>query len=102
MSKAKRHARNSSHTIPTGWTDTLLICRKCSRKLNGGFGDDGKQTLRQMLREMLRKNGRRGQVGLIETRCLGICPKQAVTAMRSTDPTRFHVVAAGTQPTDLI
>ena len=83
--------------VGTGWTDALLICRKCSRKLHrGGFGADGRETLRQAVRGVLRASGRRGQVGVVEIGCVGICPKRAVTTLLASQPGAFRIVAAGT------
>jgi hypothetical protein len=56
----------ATKTYPTGWSETILICKKCSKKLSGGFGDGGYDPLRKALREALKAAGRRGQVGLIE------------------------------------
>ena len=89
-------------TVVTGWTDTLLICRKCSKKLRGGFGTDGKDTLRQAVREALRTTGRRGEVGIIEVGCLKICPKRAVTTARASQPGVFTIVPKGHAAASLV
>ena len=83
--------------VSTGWSDTLLVCRKCSKKLHrGGFGPDGRLTLRQAVRDALQADGRRGEVGILEIGCVGICPKRAVTTARASDPGAFRIVPAGT------
>ncbi len=89
-------------SVPTGWTDTLLICRKCSKKLHGGFGHKGRDTLRQTARDALRATGRRGQVGIIEIGCVGICPKRAVTTARASAPGVFRIIPAGFPPETLL
>ena len=38
----------------TKWRDVVLVCRKCSRKLDGGFGPDGDKTLKKALRKYLK------------------------------------------------
>ena len=82
--------------VTTGWTDTLLICRKCSKKLRkGGFGPGGRKTLRQAARAVLRASQRRGQIGIIEVGCVGICPKRGVTTARASQPGVICVVPAG-------
>ena len=86
----------------TGWTDTLLICRKCSRKLGGGFGPDGRDTLRQVVRDTLRLSGRRGEVGLIDVGCLGVCPKKGVTTARASRPGELLVVPRGLDAASLL
>ena len=96
MSKKRAIDDRQTYSVQTGWTDTLLICRKCSRKLDGGFGPDGKDSLRRALRTGLREAGKRGQVGLIEVACLGVCPKHAVTTARASDPGKLRIVPEGT------
>jgi hypothetical protein len=46
-------------------------------------------------------NGRR-QVQIIETRCIGICPKKAVTALNASSPGRILTVPKGTHPKDAL
>ena len=96
MAKHRAIEDNQLHTIATGWTDAMLICRKCSRKLDGGFGKDGKETLRRAMRGALRTTGQRGQIGLVEVACLGVCPKQAVTTARASQPGNLLIVPKGT------
>jgi predicted metal-binding protein len=79
-------------TIATGWTDLVLICRACSRKLDGGFGPDGDLSLRRALRQALRRRGQRGALGLVEVRCLGVCPKSGVTVARGSQAENLVVV----------
>ena len=79
-------------TLSTGWTDLVLICRKCSKKLDGGFGEDGGEPLRRAMREALRRRGMRGRIGLVEVGCLGVCPKSAVTVAHAGKTDDFFIV----------
>lgn len=89
-------AQNSEDlTRSTHWTDVIVICRKCGKKLKGGFGDDGKQGLKTVLRQALRQAGRRRDVRVIETKCLGVCPRDGVTALNASRPGLLHIVPAG-------
>jgi predicted metal-binding protein len=97
MSKKPKAPPGTITATQTGWQDTAFICRKCARTLDGGFGEDGKQTLRQALRDALRRRGQRGRLGLIEVACLGICPKGAVTIGLASAPGHLLVVARHTQ-----
>ncbi len=54
--------------------------------MNGGYGPKGKDTLKSALRSELAEKGQRRLVRVIETRCMGICPKKAVTALNAEDP----------------
>jgi len=84
--------------VPTPWQDIILVCRKCSKKLDGGFGPDGGEPLGRAVKQMLRQTGRRRSVRVIETKCLGLCPKGAVTLLRGSNPGEMLAVPAGTDP----
>jgi predicted metal-binding protein len=88
--------------IETGWRETILICRKCGKRLGGGFGKDGKATLRAALRQELRKHGRRRSVRLIETGCFGICPKKGVTVGLGSAAGELLVVGKGAELSRLL
>jgi len=77
------------------WQDLVLLCRKCGGKLKGGFGDEGRDDLRSALRDGLREAGRRRDFRVVETGCLGICPKGGVVALRGSDPGRILIVPQG-------
>jgi hypothetical protein len=95
MTKTRKPRRGEIIGQPTGWDDAAFICRKCQKKLGGGFGPDGKQSLRGHLRAALRARGARGRVGFIEVDCLGICPKGAVAAGFASAPGALLIVARG-------
>ena len=33
------------HHVDANWSHAVLVCKKCSKKLKGGFGPDGSQKL---------------------------------------------------------
>lgn len=75
----------------------MLICAKCSKKLGGGFGPKGKAPLAKALRKHLKlKKGRKAGAGIVEVRCLGVCPKGAVTVVNGADSRNWLLVPAGT------
>jgi predicted metal-binding protein len=77
-----------------GWDHLALVCGKCSRKLAGGFGPDGDERLAKLLRKRAGK-GRHAVVGVIETKCLKLCPKNAVAIIDARRPDEWLVVPAG-------
>jgi predicted metal-binding protein len=85
-------------SVPTGWADTLTICRKCSKKLGGGFGKSGKEELRHAVREALKAAGRRGSIGILQAGCFKLCPKDAVTVAIGSRPGELVVVPKGMVP----
>jgi hypothetical protein len=84
--------------IRADWIEAVLVCRKCTRKLGGGFGKDGTAKLARLLRKELngKAKGRKARVGVVEVGCLNVCPKQAVTVVRAATPGEWAVVPAGT------
>jgi predicted metal-binding protein len=83
-------------TRPTPWKTILLLCGKCARKLDGGYGLKSKDTLREALQAELSSRGLRRQVRIMETRCMGICPKRAVTALSASEPGTILTVPRST------
>lgn len=80
------------------WTEVVLVCRKCSRKLDGGFGEDGGQRLAKALRKGVKGQGgkgRKARVAVIEVGCFDVCPKNAVVAVRASNPGDWVVVPRG-------
>jgi predicted metal-binding protein len=80
----------------TPWQTVILVCGKCARKLDGGYGPTGKEKLRTVLRSALNEKGHRRDVRIVETRCMGICPKKAVTALNASRPARVLTIPTGT------
>jgi hypothetical protein len=78
------------------WTEVVLVCRKCSKKLDGGFGEDGDEKLAKVLRKALKTGkGRKARVGVVEVGCFDVCPKNAVVALRASNPGDWVVVPRG-------
>lgn len=81
------------------WTEVVLVCRKCSRKLDGGFGEDGDQRLAKVLRKNANPKGcgkgRGARVAVVEVGCFDVCPKNAVVAVRASNPGDWVVVPRG-------
>ena len=82
------------------WRDVVLVCRKCAKKLDGGFGPDGGEGLAKALRRALdggrrKVKARRRQLAVLDVGCLDVCPKKAVVVVKGSDPGRFLLVPAG-------
>jgi predicted metal-binding protein len=81
------------------WTEVVLVCRKCSKKLDGGFGEDGDEKLAKALRKGLKApgggKGRKARVGVIEVDCFDVCPKNAAVAVKASNPGEWVVVPRG-------
>jgi predicted metal-binding protein len=83
-------------TVRANWSNTVLICAKCSKKLDGGFGPRGKTSLAKALRKTAGlKKGRKGTAGVVEVKCLGVCPRGAVTVVDGRHPDEWALVPAG-------
>lgn len=85
-----------SRHIRAGWETALLVCGKCSKKLDGGFGPKGKTSLAKALKKELgAKSGRKSTIGIVEVKCLGICPKHAVTLIDARNSREWLIVKQG-------
>ncbi len=88
--------------VGAGWERTILICGKCTKRLNGGFGEKRCTPLAKALRKFLGiKRGRKAPIGIVETRCLGVCPQGAVTVIDGAAPRDWVLVRAGTTIADV-
>lgn len=89
-------AAGLSGRIRSNWSSAVLVCAKCSKKLDGGFGPGGKTPLGKALRKHLGlKKGRKSAAGVLDVKCLGICPKNAVTVIDGAAPSEWSLVRAG-------
>ncbi|WP_327752595.1 (2Fe-2S) ferredoxin domain-containing protein [Sphingobium sp. SJ10-10] len=79
--------------VRSNWDHAVLVCRKCSKKLDGGFGLDGDERLAKALRRHLSlKKGRKAAAGIVEVNCLGVCPKGAVTVVNGASARQWLLV----------
>jgi predicted metal-binding protein len=84
--------------IRSDWQGAILVCGKCTRKIDGGFGKKGQRPLAKALRKILgASKGRKGALGVVETQCLGICPKRAVIVVDSRRPGEWLSIPAGAE-----
>ena len=94
--------------IGTEWRDVVLVCRKCAKKLDGGFGPDADDGLAKALRraldagEMRKVKALRREVAVVEVGCLDVCPKKAVVVVRGSDPKSMILVPKGAAMTEVI
>ena len=86
-------------TLPSKWGPVALVCRKCGKKLGGGFGRKGRDDLLDVLKRHLKHTEQRRALRLVETGCLGLCPKNAVAVALSD---RVLLVSAGTAPEEVL
>ncbi len=84
--------------LPSRWRASGLVCAKCEKKLgNEGFGKKGQKRLSKLLRKRLGGGwGRKAKAGVISTRCMGVCPRGAVTVVNGARPRDWLIVQAGT------
>ena len=89
--------------VRSHWTGAVLVCAKCSRKLDGGFGKKGKTPLAKALRQTLGlSKGRKATLGVVETQCLKLCPKRAVAMVDSRRPGDWMIGPEGADIEELI
>lgn len=71
------------------------MCAKCSKKLDEGFGDDGKPLAKALRKHLKLKNGPKSRAGVVEVKCLDVCPKGAVVVVDSARPNDWLLVRPG-------
>jgi predicted metal-binding protein len=82
--------------IRSNWSNAVLVCAKCSKKLDGGFGPKGGTPLAKALRKHLGlKKGRKSAAGIVEVKCLGVCPRGAVTVVNGAASREWLLVPEG-------
>ncbi len=83
--------------VRANWSNAVLVCAKCTKKVDGGFGEGRRRSLAKSLRKHLGLGkGRKSPVGIVEVKCLGICPKGAVTVVNTAEPDAWLIVEPGT------
>jgi predicted metal-binding protein len=83
-------------SVRSNWSSAILVCSKCSKKLDGGFGPKGGTPLAKALRKQLGlKKGRKGAAGIVEVKCLGVCPRGAVTVVNGAQSREWLLVPEG-------
>lgn len=88
--------------VRSNWSNVVLICRKCSKKLDGGFGPGGGERLAKAMRKHLSlKKGRKAAAGILEVNCLGVCPKGAVTVVDGAASRDWLLIRPGTDLNEL-
>lgn len=79
-------------SIEAKWSDVLLVCRKCGKKLDGGFGKKDRVSLERLLKGQMKG---KGAPRVLAVPCMDICPKGAVVVVKGSDPRQVHLVPAG-------
>ncbi len=54
----------------------VVVCGKCARKLDGGFGAKAGRPLRKEFKRLLKSGLWGRKVRVVEASCLGLCPKR--------------------------
>lgn len=83
--------------IRADWQSAVLICAKCSKRIDGGFGQGGGERLAKALRRFVggKAKGRKARAGIVEIGCQKICPKGAVVVIDGRRPGEWLLVRKG-------
>lgn len=82
--------------IPTKHEEVILVCRKCSKKIGGGFGPKGDMQFDKAMRhELGLGKGRKSRIRFLRVPCFDICAKNAVTVVKGSEPESFYVIQRG-------
>lgn len=84
-------------TVTTRSQTLVAICKKCGKKVGGGFGDGGSKSLAKALKKHLDlPKWKRSPVRIVETGCMKLCPRGAVAVATSGDAALVYVIPAAT------
>ena len=83
-------AEDTSVFVPTRYAGAVLVCEKCEKRDKGPKKLTTK-ALRSELRQAL--GGGRTRLRIVQTSCLGLCPKKAI-AVAAVTPEAGSVLAA--------
>lgn len=81
--------------LRANWETALLVCRKCEKRQ--------KMPLAKMLKKALgggRK--RKAALGVVEVKCLGVCPRHAVTMVDGRRAGEWLLVTPDTPVEDIV
>lgn len=82
--------------VRSHWSTAILVCAKCSKKLDGGFGPKGRTRLAKALRKHSGAGkSRKDAAGIVEVKCLGVCPAGAVTVVNGASAREWLLVPRG-------
>jgi predicted metal-binding protein len=82
--------------IRTRHEEVILVCRKCSKKIGGGFGPNADMRFdKAMRRELELGKGRKSRIRFLRVPCFDICAKNAVTVVKGSEPESFYVIPRG-------
>lgn len=84
--------------VPGKLDAVVLVCAKCSKKLGGGFGPKGRTPLAKALRKAMGKSPLRA----VPVKCMGVCPKGAVTLFDPRHPGEWMLVKEETPLGDIV
>lgn len=80
-------------TVRSRHDEVILVCGKCSRKIDGGFGPDGGERIDKAVRKALKTGkGRKARILFARVGCFDICPKNAVAVLKGSAPGAYHVI----------
>lgn len=104
--------------VASDWAEVVLVCRKCARKMKGGFGPDGDDDLVKALRKEAAKvggpsDGRKGRksgkpkrrgtrIAVLAVDCFDICPKNAAIVVNARAPDLWQVVPPGVETSQVL
>ncbi|MEO0499966.1 MAG: (2Fe-2S) ferredoxin domain-containing protein [Pseudomonadota bacterium] len=89
----ERSGAGVTRAVRSNWSGAVLICAKCSKKVGRCFGPKRDQSLMKALRGHVGTGkGRKSRLGIVEVKCLGVCPKGEIVVVNGCASDTWHLI----------
>jgi predicted metal-binding protein len=84
-------ATDAIRTLSPGWKQIVMVCKVCEKRSNGPKKFGAKKVAHALLLAL--RQARQPKTRVVQTSCLGLCPKRAVAVAACAPGGAVHVIA---------
>ena len=78
-------------TLRPGWKQIVMVCKACEKRSKGPKKFGARKVARALSSAL--RQARQPKTRIVQTTCLGLCPKQAVAVAAAAPAGAMHVIA---------
>lgn len=82
---------SSIRVLRPGWKQIAMVCKSCERRGKAPKKFGAKQVGKALSRAL--RNARQPRTRIVQTGCLGLCPKKAIAVAAAAPGAALHVIA---------